>query len=134
MYGSTKNFANDQGNRTTPSYVSSFDTERLIGAAAKNQGPMNPHNTVFDANRLIGVVFDAKRLSRRKTGDPEVQADINPFKVVATPGSDKLSIRVEYRGETKTLVSTFLLVLNEIQTNLCLFLILSTKPMVFIKM
>ena len=37
--------ANDQGNRTTPSYVSFSDTERLIGDAAKNQVALNPHNT-----------------------------------------------------------------------------------------
>lgn len=39
--------ANDQGNRTTPSYVAFTDTERLIGDAAKNQVAMNPVNTVF---------------------------------------------------------------------------------------
>src|SRR3954465_2798624 len=49
--------ANDQGNRTTPSYVAFTDTERLIGDAAKNQVAMNPHNTVFDAKRLIGRNF-----------------------------------------------------------------------------
>jgi molecular chaperone DnaK (HSP70) len=37
--------ANDQGNRTTPSYVSFSENERLIGDAAKNQTAMNPHNT-----------------------------------------------------------------------------------------
>ena len=37
--------ANDQGNRTTPSYVSFSDNERLIGDAAKNQVAMNPENT-----------------------------------------------------------------------------------------
>ena len=37
--------ANDQGNRTTPSYVSFSDNERLIGDAAKNQVAMNPINT-----------------------------------------------------------------------------------------
>ncbi|CAI0420937.1 unnamed protein product [Linum tenue] len=58
--------ANDQGNRTTPSYVAFTDTERLIGDAAKNQVAMNPHNTVFDAKRLIG----------RKFSDPSVQADM----------------------------------------------------------
>eukprot|EP00951_Prasinocladus_malaysianus_P039324 scaffold439725_cov51-Prasinocladus_malaysianus.AAC.2 len=46
--------ANDQGNRTTPSYVGFTDSERLIGDAAKNQSAMNPVNTVFDAKRLIG--------------------------------------------------------------------------------
>ena len=39
--------ANDQGNRTTPSYVAFTDSERLIGDAAKNQVAINPANTVF---------------------------------------------------------------------------------------
>jgi L1 cell adhesion molecule like protein len=84
--------ANDQGNRTTPSYVAFTDTERLIGDAAKNQVAMNPHNTVFDAKRLIGRKFD----------DAEVQSDMKhwPFKVVPTAG--KPNIQVEYKGETKT--------------------------------
>ncbi|KAJ1410018.1 Heat shock protein 70 family [Sesbania bispinosa] len=84
--------ANDQGNRTTPSYVAFTDTERLIGDAAKNQVAMNPHNTVFDAKRLIG----------RRFSDPSVQSDMKhwPFKVV--PGSaDKPMIVVHYKGEEK---------------------------------
>jgi len=84
--------ANDQGNRTTPSYVAFTDTERLIGDAAKNQVAMNPHNTVFDAKRLIG----------RRFADPEVQADMKhwPFKVLDKGG--KPAIQVEYKGESKT--------------------------------
>lgn len=83
--------ANDQGNRTTPSYVAFSDTERLIGDAAKNQVAMNPHNTVFDAKRLIG----------RKFNDAEVQSDIKhfPFKVINKGG--KPYVEVQYRGETK---------------------------------
>ena len=84
--------ANDQGNRTTPSYVAFSDTERLIGDAAKNQVAMNASNTVFDAKRLIG----------RKFNDPEVQADMKhwPFKVVQGEQGKPL-IRVHYRGEVK---------------------------------
>ncbi|CAI7787766.1 unnamed protein product [Closterium sp. NIES-53] len=49
--------ANDQSNRTTPSFVAFTDTERLIGDAAKNQIALNPTNIVFDAKRLIGRRF-----------------------------------------------------------------------------
>ncbi|KAG0669109.1 70-kilodalton heat shock protein [Maudiozyma exigua] len=83
--------ANDQGNRTTPSYVAFTDTERLIGDAAKNQAAINPVNTVFDAKRLIGRKFD----------DPEVINDAKhyPFKVVDKDG--KPAVQVEFKGETK---------------------------------
>ncbi|KAK9324704.1 heat shock protein 70 family [Lipomyces orientalis] len=83
--------ANDQGNRTTPSFVAFTDTERLIGDAAKNQAAMNPANTVFDAKRLIG----------RKFNDPEVQGDVKhfPFKVIDRSG--KPVIEVEFKAETK---------------------------------
>ena len=84
--------ANDQGNRTTPSYVAFTDSERLIGDAAKNQAAMNPTNTVFDAKRLIG----------RKFTDSVVQADVKhwPFKCV-TRGDDKPIIEVQFKGEAK---------------------------------
>ncbi|KAG3123236.1 Heat shock protein, partial [Phytophthora cactorum] len=85
--------ANDQGNRTTPSYVAFTDSERLIGDAAKNQVAMNAANTVFDAKRLIG----------RKFSDPVVQDDIKhwPFKLTSGPG-DKPQITVQFKGESKT--------------------------------
>jgi L1 cell adhesion molecule like protein len=84
--------ANDQGNRTTPSYVAFTDTERLVGDAAKNQVAMNPINTVFDAKRLIG----------RRFSDATVQGDMKlwPFKVIPGPG-DKPMIVVSYKGEDK---------------------------------
>jgi len=84
--------ANDQGNRTTPSYVAFTDTERLIGDAAKNQVAINPTNTIFDAKRLIG----------RKYNDSSVQSDKKhwPFIVVDYNGLPKL--KVEYQNEEKT--------------------------------
>ncbi|KAL1916427.1 uncharacterized protein VTP21DRAFT_5618 [Calcarisporiella thermophila] len=87
----TEIIANDQGNRTTPSYVAFTDSERLIGDAAKNQAAMNPENTVFDAKRLIG----------RRFNDPEVQSDMKhwPFRVVDRKG--KPYIEVTFKGEKK---------------------------------
>ena len=84
--------ANDQGNRTTPSYVSFTDEERLIGDGAKNQASMNPENTIFDAKRLIGRKFD----------DPAVQNDIKnfPFKVISDDNKPK--IQATYKNELKT--------------------------------
>ncbi|KFO78768.1 heat shock-related 70 kDa protein 2 [Cuculus canorus] len=92
QHGKVEIIANDQGNRTTPSYVAFTDTERLIGDAAKNQVAMNPTNTIFDAKRLIG----------RKYDDPTVQSDMKhwPFRVVSEGGKPK--VQVEYKGEIKT--------------------------------
>ncbi|CAF1435295.1 unnamed protein product [Adineta steineri] len=47
----------EQGNRTTPSYIAFTDNGRLVGNPAKNQVAMNPNNTIFDAKRLIGRQF-----------------------------------------------------------------------------
>jgi len=92
QHGKVEIIANDQGNRTTPSYVAFTDTERLIGDAAKNQVAMNPNNTIFDAKRLIG----------RKFNESTVQSDRKhwPFQVVDQNGLPRL--RVEYQSEEKT--------------------------------
>ncbi|KAB7500548.1 Heat shock protein cognate 4 [Armadillidium nasatum] len=91
QHGKVEIIANDQGNRTTPSYVAFTDSERLIGDAAKNQVAMNPTNTVFDAKRLIGRKFD----------DPTVASDMKhwPFNVVNDGGKPK--IEVSYKAEEK---------------------------------
>lgn len=84
--------ANDQGNRTTPSFVAFTSDERLIGDGAKNQASMNPSNTVFDAKRLIG----------RKFTDEHVQQELKHFSYDVLPDKDdKPQIQVEHMGETK---------------------------------
>ena len=84
--------ANEQGNRTTPSYVAFNNTERLIGDAAKNQTATNPENTVYDAKRLIG----------RKYSDTSVQSDIKHFSFKVDDDNDKPLIKVNFKDEEKT--------------------------------
>ena len=87
--GKVEIIANDQGNRTMPSYVAFTTEERLIGESAKNQASLNPTNTIFDAKRLIG----------RNINDPVIQGDLKhwPFSVVGKNG--KCYIEAEYKGE-----------------------------------
>lgn len=83
--------ANDQGNRTMPSYVSFTKEERLIGEAAKSAVANNPKNTVFDAKRLIGNNFN----------DEKVQSDMKHLSYNVINKDSKPFIEVEYKGETK---------------------------------
>ena len=84
--------ANDQGNRTTPSYVAFNNNERLVGDAAKSQGSQNPTNTVFDAKRLIG----------RNFSDSTVQSDIKRLHYDVVRNKDgKPEIKVMYKGEER---------------------------------
>jgi L1 cell adhesion molecule like protein len=91
--GRVEVIANAQGNRTTPSYVAFTDDERLVGDAAKNQAPMNPLRTVYDAKRLIG----------RKFSDAAVQEDMKvfPFKVAGDGPGDRPQFEVEVAGAAK---------------------------------
>uniref|UniRef100_H2ZAT2 Heat shock protein 70 n=1 Tax=Ciona savignyi TaxID=51511 RepID=H2ZAT2_CIOSA len=92
QHGKVEIIANDQGNRTTPSYVGFSDTERMIGDAAKNQIAMNPTNTIFDAKRLIGRRFD----------EDTVQSDMKHWPFTVKNDSGKPKFEVEYKGDTKT--------------------------------
>lgn len=90
-HGTVDIIANNQGNRTTPSYVAFTQEERLVGNAAKNQAAMNSKNTVFDVKRLIG----------RRFNEACVQSDMKlwPFSVVDQAG--KPVVQVEHKGQTK---------------------------------
>lgn len=85
--------ANDQGNRTTPSYVAFNETERLIGDSAKNQISSNVSNTIFDAKRLIG----------RKFSDSSVQSDMKHLSYKIVPDKEgKPIMEVKYKNELKS--------------------------------
>lgn len=89
--GRVEIIANDQGNRTTPSYVAFTDTERLIGDAAKNQISVNPTNTVYDAKRLIGRNFNERI----------VQEDMKLLSYKVVESKNKLAISVLFKGVEK---------------------------------
>ena len=84
--------SNDQGNRTTPSYVAFNDQERLIGDSAKNQASMNPINTLYDAKRMIG----------KKYNDHTVQEDMKLWPFNVKSNDNKPTFEVEYMNEKKT--------------------------------
>ena len=89
--GKVEIIANEQGNRTTPSYVSFNESERLIGDAAKSVASLNPTNTIYDIKRLVGRDFNDKNL----------QDDMKslPYKIVNCNGKPK--VEVEFKGEVK---------------------------------
>lgn len=113
--GKVEIIANDQGNRTTPSYVAFNETERLIGDPAKNQASLNPENTVFDAKRLIG----------RKFNEASVQNDIKNWSFSVTGDNNgKCLINTEFKGEKKQFqpeeISSMVLVkMKEIAESYC---------------
>lgn len=114
QHGKVDIIPNDQGKGTTPSFVAFTGTARLIGEDAKNQLERNLINTVYDAKRLIGRLFE----------DTVVQADMKhwPFTVFNDGGKlsnyniqisnkfnlfcllliGKPKIQVDYKGEKKT--------------------------------
>lgn len=96
--------ANDQGNRTTPSWVAFNNEEKLVGESAKNQYNQNPENTIFDVKRLMGLPFD----------DPAVQNEIKNMPYTVQSGKNNTSVvSVTYKQEVKTFspqeISAFIL-------------------------
>ena len=83
---------NEQGERTTPSFVSFNDKERLIGSAAKNAATGNVSNTVYDAKRLIGRTFSDPIVSN--------EAKNHPVEIVNNNGNP--AFKVNYMGDMKT--------------------------------
>jgi L1 cell adhesion molecule like protein len=85
--------ANDQGNRTTPSWVAFTDEDVLVGEAAKIQASSNPENTICDAKRFIGKSFD----------DPSVQRDIQHMTCKVVNQNGRPAFQIHYKNEERTL-------------------------------
>jgi len=82
---------NEQGNRTTPSWVAFNDTERLVGESAKNQFSRNPNNTVYDAKRLMGRLYS----------DKELQTDMTKSSYKVVDNNGRPNVNVSFKGENK---------------------------------
>ena len=89
--GGVEIIANSQGNRTTPSYVSFTESERLVGDAAKSSASSNPTNTIYDAKRLIGREFN----------DSLLQNEMKTLSYEVVNDSSKPKIKVRYMNEDK---------------------------------
>jgi chaperone protein DnaK len=81
--------ANDQGNRTTPSYVTYTDDERLVGDSSKNVSVEHLETTVYDVKRFIG----------RKFNDHEVQEDIKQMAYKVVDKGNQPMVKVKYMGK-----------------------------------
>lgn len=89
--GKVEIISNDQGNRTTASYVSFTENERLIGDPAKNSCSINPFNTVYDVKRILGKDFN----------DEKLQDDLKHFSFTVINDNNKPKIQVNYLNEVK---------------------------------
>jgi L1 cell adhesion molecule like protein len=83
--------ANDQGQRTTPSYVAFTKQERLVGDGAKNQASMNPENTLYDVKRIIGRRYD----------DPVVGKEVMNLPYSVLDRDNKPMIQVTQEGQER---------------------------------
>lgn len=89
--GNVEIITNEQGNRTTPSYVGFTESERVIGEPAKNQANSNPKNTIYDVKRLIG----------RRYNDSVVQEEKKKLLYNIIDKENKPIINAIYKNEKK---------------------------------
>ena len=96
-----------EGERLVPSVVAvNKNGERLTGRPARNQGVVNPDNTVFSIKRFMGRKFD----------DPEVQRAVKmvPYDVTKAPNGD---LRVMLGGKEYSPPEISAMILSKIKTD-----------------
>lgn len=83
---------NEEGKRTTPSYVAFTETDCLIGQPAMDQAEENPGNTIYDIKRLMGI----------RLNDPDVETirSFLPYKL-CTSTLGRLMVKVKFCGRDK---------------------------------
>jgi len=89
--GQVQILQNELGDRTTPSYVTYTQEERVVGRASKSMAVKDPLNTIFDVKRLIGCKYN----------DLGVQSDIAKFPYKVIDINNQPFVEVQYLGETK---------------------------------
>ena len=106
--GNVEIIANDQGNRTTPSYVCFQADERLIGDAAKNASNQHPEHTVYEIKRMIGREFN----------DPILQRDLKllTYKVVNEKNRPKVEINLNDTLKTYSPEEISAMILTKMKT------------------
>jgi heat shock protein 1/8 len=106
--GNVEIIANDQGNRTTPSYVCFQAEERLIGDAAKNASNQHPEHTVYEIKRMIGRDFN----------DPILQRDLKllTYKIVNEKNRPKVEINVNDTTKTYSPEEISAMILTKMKT------------------
>ncbi|CAN1238638.1 Endoplasmic reticulum chaperone BIP1 [Linum grandiflorum] len=97
--GGIEIIANDQGNRTTPSFVAfagaDQEYDRLIGEAARNQATLNPGCTFFDGKAVDGAVVTVPAYfndaQRQATKDAGTIAGLNVLRIINEPTAGALA-------------------------------------------
>ncbi|XP_059187116.1 heat shock 70 kDa protein 13 [Centropristis striata] len=86
--GEVEVIADDEGRRSIPSAVSFTTTAVLAGHQAVDLADSNPQNTVYDAKRFIGKIFEAEVL--------EQESARYPFQVINNNGSAEFLISTNH--------------------------------------
>ncbi|XP_020782437.1 heat shock 70 kDa protein 13 [Boleophthalmus pectinirostris] len=86
--GEVEVIADEEGRKSIPSAVSFTTTAVLAGHEAVDLADSNPQNTIYDAKRFIGKIFESEVLERESAR--------YPFKVINNNGSAEFEISTNH--------------------------------------